>query len=270
MINYEFEDIYARRTGHGSLGMTNKYFKDNYWYKQNLRGYEGLSEEVCSILLKNSNLKDYVSYEQCMINGLPGCRSQNFISENESVITFQRLYFLTYGGNLKNKVNSYSTLNDRIQYVLDFIREYTGLNVSEYLANTLYFDMLTLNVDRHFGNLALIKGHDSWRTAPLFDFGASFFSLQHVFKPEMSLEEKYSILTPQPFASRFEEQASFLGNCNIKIDYVKVYDDLKQVEGLTDTISDVIQKQLERHKDIFQEQTVQKKAFKWMQHKQSR
>lgn len=50
MINYQIDEFYARKTGHGSLGMTNKYFKDNYWYKQNLKGYEGLSEEICSIL----------------------------------------------------------------------------------------------------------------------------------------------------------------------------------------------------------------------------
>lgn len=266
MEHYKFEERYARKTGHGSLGMTNKYFKDNYWYKQNLRGYEGMSEEICSTILKNSNLTDYVVYEQCMINDIPGCRSLNFTSETETVLTFQRLYYYTYGGNLKNKVDSYSTTEDRIHYVLDFIREFTGLDCSEYLSSTLYFDMLTLNVDRHFGNLALIKDGDSWRTAPLFDFGASFFSLQHVFRPEMSTDEKYSIMTPQPFDNSFEKQASFFGKCNIQLNYSNLEKDLDRIEGMTDEIREIVSRQLEKNRDIFQELTPARKPFNQMFH----
>lgn len=30
--------------------MENKYYKDGYWYKQNISGYEGLAEEACSMI----------------------------------------------------------------------------------------------------------------------------------------------------------------------------------------------------------------------------
>lgn len=94
---------------------------DNYWYKQNLKGYEGKSEELVSRLLDYTNIDDYVKYEECIINGVPGCRSKNFLRDGESLVTLTRLYNLTYGGDLKNKINTYSRLNDRIEYVIDFV-----------------------------------------------------------------------------------------------------------------------------------------------------
>lgn len=30
---------------------TVKYFRYNYWYKQNLMGYEGMFEKICSMIL---------------------------------------------------------------------------------------------------------------------------------------------------------------------------------------------------------------------------
>lgn len=269
MINYDLDEIYARKIGHGSLGMTSKYFKDNYWYKQNLKGYEGLSEEICSTILKHSNIKDYVTYEQCSINGVPGCRSLNFTSEHETVVTFQRLYYFTYGGNLKNKINSYSTLADRINYVLDYINEFTGLDCYEYLSDTLYFDMLTLNVDRHFGNLALIRSDCGWRLAPMFDFGASFFSLQHVFRPDMSIDEKYSIMTPQPFGS-FKEQAGYFGKTNIKINYSELTKALSNIEGMTDELMTLVTRQLDSNRDIFKELKPVNKSLISLMHKNAR
>lgn len=252
MDNYNFNDMYLRKIGHSSLGMTNKYFKDNYWYKQNLRGYEGLSEEICSMLLKNSNISNFVSYEQCTINNIPGCRSKNFINDTEALVTFQRLYNLTYGGSLKNKIATYSTIDDKVNYVIDFIEEYTGFNCFDYLSNNMYFDMLTLNVDRHFGNLALIcDDNGNWKPSPMFDFGASFFSMQHVFKPEMNLTDKYSIMTPQPFSGSFEEQAKYFGKPNIKLNYNQIPEDLQNIEGITSELTELIHIQLDKYKDIF-------------------
>lgn len=68
------EDFRRKDIGFSSLGVESKYFKDGYWYKQDISGYEGLAEEVCSMILRHSNLEDYVEYEACTINGRPGCR----------------------------------------------------------------------------------------------------------------------------------------------------------------------------------------------------
>ena len=71
-----------------SKGTQPKYYEDGYWYKVNNVGYEGLAERLASMLHSHSNIKNFVEYEQCMINGRPGCRSKNFVQENESFISF--------------------------------------------------------------------------------------------------------------------------------------------------------------------------------------
>ena len=83
-----------------SKGAQPKYYQDGYWYKVNAAGYEGKSEELVSKVLSCSNVKKYVTYEQCMINGKAGCRSKNFLGENESFISFQRLFDIYEGGDL--------------------------------------------------------------------------------------------------------------------------------------------------------------------------
>lgn len=243
--SYELEERYRRTVGYQSLGMTNKFFKDDYWYKQNDKGYEGKSEHICSIILENSNISDYVFYEECIINGVPGCRSQNMLHDGEALITFARLYNLAYGGDLKLKINSYRNLSDRIEYVLDFMNETTGLDLYNYLGTVLKFDMLTYDVDRHFHNLAVIRsGDNSYREAPLFDFGASFFSMQHIFTPQMTLEEKINKMTPQPFATSFEEQAAYFSGVDIKLDYDKIKDTLAEEP---DWLQEIVWHNLEKY-----------------------
>ena len=247
--SYELDERYRRTVGYQSLGMTNKFFKEDYWYKQNDKGYEGKSEYICSVILRNSNISNYVSYEECFINGVPGCRSKNMLREGDTLVTFARLYNLAYGGDLKLKINCYRNLSDRIEYVLDFMNETTGLNLYNYLGTVLKFDMLTYDVDRHFHNLAVIRsGDNTYREAPLFDFGASFFSMQHVFTPEMTLEEKISKMTPQPFSSTFEEQAAYFSKVDVKLDY----DGIKNaLSGEPEWLKDIVWNNLENYKAEF-------------------
>ena len=64
--------------------------------------------------------------------------------------------------------------DDAINYVINFIKEQTNLDIHEYLANTFCLDMLILNEDRHFNNLGIIYDGTSFKTAPIFDNGKSF------------------------------------------------------------------------------------------------
>lgn len=245
---YEIEERFRRQVGHGSLGMTSKFFKDGYWYKQDCAGYEGKSERLCSMLLECSSIKNYVKYEECIINGKSGCRSKNFLNEDETLVTLSRLYDYSYGGNLKNKVNSYAKLEDRIQYVLDFVYEGTGLDLYEYLGKILKFDMFTYDVDRHFNNLAVIKTKNGYKEAPLFDFGGSFFSMRHIFTEDMTLEEKIKKMTPQPFSTTFEEQAEYFSDINIHFEFEKIRDYIK---AETLDIQEMIHHNIERYEKFF-------------------
>ncbi|MCD7820518.1 MAG: hypothetical protein LUH07_15945 [Lachnospiraceae bacterium] len=248
MINYEIDSDFFVGSQYGSLGMTNKYYKDGYWYKQNYNGTEGKSEAVCSHLLSCSNVRDFVEYEECLVNGVPGCRSRSFTAAGETVVTFHRLYKMVTGGELKNRVAVFDAPEERIDFVLDFIEHYTGVNCQSYLNRMLYFDMLTLDEDRHFHNLSLIQTSSGFREAPMFDFGASFFSLKHVFPDTLTCDEKFRKMTPQPFSRDFEKQVRALGACEIRIDYVQAY---TCINDEPEELQELIRMQLERYREDF-------------------
>ena len=64
-----------------SEGTQIKYRKGDYWYKEDNRGREGLTEYLVSHFLTFTDLQpeEYVLYEQGYINGERGCRSKNFL-----------------------------------------------------------------------------------------------------------------------------------------------------------------------------------------------
>ncbi|MCD8300061.1 MAG: hypothetical protein LUC41_02630 [Clostridiales bacterium] len=247
MTDYKIDEFYRQDIGYSSFGMSGKYYKDGCWYKQNIGGYEGKAERICTMILAHSSVKDYVSYEECTINGIGGSRSKSFLSDGENVVTFQRLYDFAGGGSLKNKIRELDSVEDRISFVLGFINDYTGLDVRDYLQTTLNFDMLTFNVDRHFHNLAVIRTPEGFREAPLFDYGAALFSLTNIFLPEMTLQEKMAKMTPQPFAGSLEGQAMVLGS-NIALDYAGIRRELRKE---TADIQEMLEYQLERYRDYF-------------------
>lgn len=162
--NFTISDEYLVRTSGTSDGTQDKYLKDDYWFKLDRYGGEGLTETAASIILRESGLAPdfFVEYKPCLINGKNGCYSKNFLSENESFITFYRLYKNVTGRDLA-AVCSKMDYDDAINYVINFIKEQTNLDIHEYLANTFCLDMLILNEDRHFNNLGIIYDGTSFK-----------------------------------------------------------------------------------------------------------
>lgn len=247
--SYTIDESYRRNEiGFSSLGVENKYYKDGYWYKQDISGYEGLAEEACSMLLRHSGLENYVEYEACMINGRSGCRSKNFLQEGESVITFKRLYEIACGGDLMNRVYTIRDVGDRIRFVIDFVKEYARLDCTSYLRNILSFDMLTLNTDRHFHNLALICTENGYRECPIFDNGAAFLSNYGMFPPDEELEEQILHAAAKPFSGSFEQQAIVLGT-GIRLDHEAIFQEIKKIKHAR--LRAVMEYQLMRYRTFF-------------------
>lgn len=264
MKDYTIDLFYARHTGQGSLGMTNKYFYGDYWYKENGKGYEGKSEEICSKLLAASNLTDYVNYEECKINGINGCRSANILQEGENIVTFARIYQRNHGGDLKKKIQTYTTVSDRVEYVLDMLFEATNYDFRSYLSRIIWFDAITMDPDRHFNNLAMKQKADGFYTeCPLFDFGASFFSMKHIFPDTLTFEEKVAKLTPQPFAGTFGEMLEVLPNPQIQIDRAAFEDSIKeQPEQIKETVFQTLEYNKELFTDVSVEQVMSAKRHR--------
>jgi hypothetical protein len=202
-----------------SKGTQPKYFKDGYWYKADSEGYEGLSEYLVSLVLQCSNVKDYVIYEKCFINGKNGCRSRTFLSETESFISFERLYAVYEGGHLLDRIRVLPEAAERIRFVKEFVMDTVGMDCSEYLSWILALDAFTLNIDRHFNNLGVvIDSRDGvCRPAPVFDNGAALLSSWGRFHEE-TIEENLDLVYGQPFSANLRSQALEAG-IGFELDY---------------------------------------------------
>lgn len=89
MFQAELSNEHIVQESGTSEGTQIKYKKDGFWYKQDNRGNEGLTEYLVSGLLKYSTLEasEYVTYEKGLINGKTGCRSRDFLKKEEELIT---------------------------------------------------------------------------------------------------------------------------------------------------------------------------------------
>lgn len=194
-----------------SDGTQEKYYYQNRWYKVDRYGGEGAVEELSSQILTLSHMPQdkFVSYEQIIINDQPGCVSQNFLHENESFITFYRLFSNIRGGDLA-AVTSRMDYDDAIDFVLSFMNDVTMLDLREYLANTLALDALILNEDRHFNNLGVIYDGDSYKEAPIFDNGKSLFVGNKMYDKNKTIAENKKHTFAKAFSGSFDLNASYL------------------------------------------------------------
>ena len=203
-----------------SAGTQPKYYENGYWYKTDRNGYEGKAEYLCSMVLSCSNVKEYVTYEPCMINGRQGCRAKSFLKPSETFISFQRLYDMYEGGSLSERIMPMNRVEDRIGFVLSFIAEYAQADCASYLSDILSLDMLTLNTDRHFHNLGIITDAESGksRPAPVFDNADALLASYAKFDPEEPFEKLIEEVYAQPFSANHEIQAQAAG-ITLRIDY---------------------------------------------------
>ncbi len=217
--NFLIGDEYLVRTSGTSDGTQDKYYKDDLWFKLDRYGGEGLAETAASLILKESGLpaNQFVEYKPCLINGKNGCYSKNFLSEDESFITLYRLYKNVTGRDLAT-VCSKMDYDDAIEYVINFVKQQTNLDIHEYLANTFALDKIILNEDRHFNNLGIIYNGTNFKPAPIFDNGKAFLIGNKSAKEKSTLEEKIKTAYSKSFSPSFELNAKYLKKyCTLNI-----------------------------------------------------
>lgn len=232
-----------------SIGTQKKYYENGYWYKQDRIGYEGTAEYLSSKVLSCSNIDQYVVYERCRINGRSGCRSANFLRPGASYISLQRLYDTYSGGQLSEKIRLLNTTKERINYVVDYVKEVINLDIEEQLGKILSFDMLILNTDRHFNNIGIIVdvACGQYRNAPIFDNGNSLLSNMGEYSFDESLKRNIEKVIGQPFCANLERQAWELGY-GLKINYNELHNLLNKEQD--SRALEVLQFQLERYEQV--------------------
>lgn len=249
MIEYKLSPKALVMTSGSSKGTQEKYFEDGYWYKKNCTGYEGLSEELASNILKHSNITNFVKYERCTVNGKQGCRSKNFLQPNEMFLSFERLHLMQKGLRLNDVIRSYSSIEDRIFYTIDFIKQSTNFDPSSYLGNILAFDAFTLNQDRHFNNLGIIINQETEevKECPIFDNGDCFLSNFIKFPPLDSVEECLEKCVAMPFSANAYAQAKILP-FSLKLDYSAIEKMLQEIKPCRAT--EVVWHQMDVYRSI--------------------
>lgn len=255
MIDYKLSPEAMVMVAGSSVGTQKKFYDKGYWYKQNNIGYEGTAEYLATKVLSCSNIGEYVEYERCKINGRDGCRSANFLKEGESYISLQRLYDIYHGGQLSEKIRMFDDVAARIQFVIDFVNNTTGLDIKEQLGKMLTLDMLILNMDRHFNNIGIIANvsKNEYKNAPVFDNGNSLLSNIGEFPFDILNEDNIEKVIGQPFSANLERQAMELG-FGLKVNYQELY---KMLENEPDTRAlEVLRIQLQKYENLLKDNSI--------------
>lgn len=159
------------------------YYKcSNYYAGQDCFGDESFYEVICSRFLSKLGfdcVKYTLVYAKVTINGRVFntyvCKSENFFRDYSSRITLENLHRV-YGG----------TVDDLI----------TRLGIQNQVRCMILADFMTLQRDRHGGNIELLEKNGKYVLAPLFDNGLDLLSpYPSAFKTDIS---KYDVLADYP------------------------------------------------------------------------
>lgn len=215
-----------------SKGSQIKFLKNGYWYKIDEKGPEGRAEELASKILQCSSLasNEYVTYESCDFEYhgkiCHGCKSRSFLAPGEQLFSYERIYFLTTGKSLEETISLLDSPEEKIDYVVNVIRDFCGLDVREYISKVLTASMVLLDTDKHLHNFALIASADldHFRNAPIFDNGASFLSNYDIYPLQLTIEEIKNQEIPivgKPFAADLNYQA-YVAGYGVQFDFPKI------------------------------------------------
>ena len=214
MFKENIDNEYIVRQEGTSEGTQIKYRKDDFWYKKDNRGNEGRVEYLVSRFMEFTSLAktEYVEYEEGTINGKTGCRSRNFLGKEDELITFYRLYYNEVGKDLSKVIANMETMEERVEYVIDFIQQSCQLDIRNYLSKVLTLDMVCLNEDRHLNNLSVIMHGNQFYPAPIFDNGISLLTANQSVNWNFSIEENVRRVIARPFSGSHEKMVEYLGN----------------------------------------------------------
>lgn len=187
---------------------------DGFWYKMDYLGYEGLAEYLSSELLAYTNIDSYVKYQmtEISLNGkvFNGCKSADFLNENEEIVTADKLFKLYAGGPVTDFLDPKKTLKERIAFFVEKVEQFTGIvDYGKELTKILEWDSFILNDDRHFNNIAFLYNSETEQFSPcvLFDNGAAFLSdTRYDYPLEKNAYGLMADVKSKPFSESFDKQ----------------------------------------------------------------
>lgn len=177
-----------------SLGYQTKFTspKGGYWYKEDFKGSEALTEVLISTFLRSCKyltFEDFVTYDfkYNSVNSfdLKTCVSPNFLQKGEQFISFKDL--LSQVSLLTEKLVGFDS---KLDYIDSVFQQTVGQSFREEMLRLLTLDVMFRNTDRHLSNFGIILApNGSVRFAPIFDNGlalgvseGAYFDLDNLIK----------------------------------------------------------------------------------------
>ena len=210
-----FEQTVRTNDRQSSKGNQLKWYDHETWFKADYAGYEGLTECVCSCLMKKSTLleKEYVLYapEEIRYKGkvYRGCSSRNFLPEGWQLITLERLFKNVYGKSLYESLYRIQEPEQRLRFLVDQTQRITDLDdFGAYMSRLLTIDAFFLNEDRHTHNIGVLLDEDNrYHCCPVFDNGAGLLSDTTLDYPlDGDVETLIKTVEAKTFCRDFDEQ----------------------------------------------------------------
>lgn len=229
-------------------GIQMKWLKDDMYIKLNSSSTnEDISEVFVSQFLGYTNIENYVSYYGCSIyeDGKflgNGCYSKNFLKSHEECIS---LYDFMGKFHIPYDMIGFGELVKRLKGIIDS-------DVGFVLNSCICIDSISLNFDRHFRNILVIRDKlsGSYRLAPLLDFGDSLFSDREYYD-EDSMDKNSKMSYTRPFANTFEEQLVYCRVNPIKVDVKRLKEGFIKPDNKDEEYAlSVLKYGLERFKDV--------------------
>lgn len=198
--------------------------------------YENYSELIVCRLLKELGSTNVVMYYPCKIKLdnnviLFGCYSKSFLNNDEKYLSIAHLCKI---GALRDRY-TFEGYQGYISLISD-LQEHYHINIKNWLDEQIEIDFITLNQDRHLGNLGLIYNYKTKkiRLAPIFDNGNSLFSVKDIseFDYDTMLD---NYIKSKTFYSNHNQQIQLLSSrkyYNKNISKTLAYIDTLQQYGL--------------------------------------
>ena len=197
-----------------SKGDQSKWLVGDKWIKENTRGYENMAEYVSSLILDSSTIpkSTFVFYTPCLIEKhdgtvTEGCYSKDFRGPLQEV-TLERLFEANFETTDEVLNNARYSTKDKFDAIMDKVHHFTGLDVSQKIAQILAFDAFILNEDRHTNNILFLfdPKTEVWQLAPFFDHGLSLLSDIKDYPLSKPLNILKSQVKAKPFSSSLKKQ----------------------------------------------------------------
>lgn len=241
------------KTSTSSKGNQMKWKTGERWLKANQFGYEDIAEVASSMLLECTTLpkEAYVNYHLCKIKdkntGITynGCYSNDFKPDGWSLVTLHRI-LERFSADF-DFIEGNASADDKMTYVVGFIYENIGLDITAYLSTLLTLDMVILNEDRHLNNIAFLCKDGVFDYAPIFDNGLSLLSDESDFPLHAPLDINIRRVKSKTFSSSFSKQMKNL-NYGFQVDGYLLQEMMDENKAILGRAYDVLKFQMSKYK----------------------